>query len=31
MGCRAAAPTERLRKIKIIRVQLGYNVIKGTE
>jgi hypothetical protein len=31
MGCRAAAPTELLRKIKIITVELGYNVINGTE
>jgi hypothetical protein len=31
MGCRAAAPTELLRKIKIITAELGYNVLKGTE
>jgi hypothetical protein len=27
----AAAPTELLRKIKAITVELGYNVIKGAE
>ena len=31
MGCRAAAPTERMRKIKIITVELNYDVIEETE